>query len=252
MEFLHKRVRAGNVLFGVGCNLGSPLTVEIAHRAGFDWIWIDLEHGAGGFEVLVRQAQAAGSTPAVVRIPENQPWMFKRVLDAGAAGVMVPYVNTPDDAQRVVSAMRYPPAGVRGVAMFNRACSFGDDFDEYFSNANESLVAVVQIESPEAVENAEAIAAIPGVSVLFIGPLDLSVNLGVPRKFEDPAFLQAVDRVAKAAAAQGKASGILLPNLAWLERARDMGMTFLVVGSDGGMVAKGMRSGLEQARELIG
>lgn len=252
MEYLDERVRAGEVLLGVGCNLGSPLTVEIAHRSGFDWIWIDLEHGAGGFETLVRQTQAAGDTPAVVRIPDNQPWMYKRVLDAGAAGVMVPYVNTPEDAQRVVSAMRYPPAGIRGVAMFNRACSFGDGFDEYFSRANDRLVSVVQIESPEGVDNAEAIAATPGVNVLFIGPLDLSVNLGVPRKFEDSAFLRSVEMVAKAAAAHGKASGILLPSLGWLGRARDMGMTFLVVGSEGGMVAKGMRSSLEQARNQVG
>jgi 2-keto-3-deoxy-L-rhamnonate aldolase RhmA len=252
MEYLDERVRAGDVLLGVGCNLGSALTVEIAHRAGFDWIWIDLEHGAGGFETLVRQAQAAGDTPAVVRIPDNQPWMYKRVLDAGAAGVMVPYVNTPEDAQRVVAAMSYLPAGIRGVAMFNRACSFGDGFDEYFSCANERLISVVQIESPEAVGNAGAIAATPGVDVLFIGPLDLSANLGIPRKFEETAFLQAVEVVAKEAAAQGKASGILLPNLGWLERARAMGMTFLVVGSEGGMVAKGMRSALEQARDQVG
>jgi 4-hydroxy-2-oxoheptanedioate aldolase len=251
MRSLGERVRGKEVLLGVGCNLGSSLTVEIAHRAGFDWIWIDLEHGAGAFETLVGQAQAAGDTPAVVRIPDNEPWMYKRVLDAGAAGVMVPYVSTPEDARLVVRAMRYPPAGIRGVAMFNRACSFGDGFDEYFAGANDSLVSVVQIESPEAVGNAGAIAATPGVDVLFIGPLDLSVNLGIPRQFEDSAFLQAVELVAKEAAAQGKASGMLLPNLGWLERARNLGMTFLVIGSDGGMVAKGMRNALEQARDQV-
>ena len=117
MRFLRKRVLAGEVLAGTFCNLGSPITTEIAGRAGFDWLLLDLEHGAGDQSELMHQLQAAGAadTPALVRIAWNEPWRFKRVLDAGAAGVMVPWVSTPEEARAAAQATRYFPDGVRGA-----------------------------------------------------------------------------------------------------------------------------------------
>jgi 4-hydroxy-2-oxoheptanedioate aldolase len=190
MQFIRKQVLAGELMLGIGANLGSSLTVEMIGAAGFDWIWIDCEHGTGDYSELIPQMQAAGiyNTPAIVRIAWNEVPRFKRVLDLGAAGIMVPYVTSAREAEQAASAMRYPPQGIRGVAKFNRACGFGQNFDAYFKQANDNLLTVVQIETKEAVDRAEDIAAVDGVDVLFIGPLDLSVNMNMADTYEHPDF----------------------------------------------------------------
>ena len=155
---------------------------------------------------------------------------------------MVPYVNTAEEAKKAAEAMRYPPEGVRGVAKFNRACGFGSDFEEYFPNANDNLLTVVQIETESAVKNTDEIAAVQGVDVLFIGPLDLSVNLGIAQQYEHRMFIDAMYRVAAACKYHEKAAGILVPNLNYLPLWIEKGFTFFVVGSDGGCVAKGLQN----------
>ena len=244
MNFIRDRVLDGELMFGIGANLGSSLTVEMIGRSGFDWTWIDCEHGAGDHSELVVQIQAASinNAPSIVRIAWNETPRFKRVLDLGAAGVMVPYVNTAEEAKQAAEAMRYPPEGARGVSKFNRACGFGRDFDEYFPNANDNLLTVVQIETEAAVKNADEIAAVQGVDVLFIGPLDLSVNLGIAQQYEHPMFVEAMDSVAAACKRHEKAAGILVPNLDYLPLWIEKGFTFFVVGSDGGCVAKGLQN----------
>ena len=128
-----KRVLAREWLCGTFLNLGSPLTVEIAGLAGFDWLLIDHEHGPGGEDTLLHQLHAAAATPAfpVVRIAQNETVRFKRALDMGAFGVMAPYVSTAAEAKAAEAAMRYPPHGIRGVAKFNRGSEFGADFEDY-------------------------------------------------------------------------------------------------------------------------
>jgi 4-hydroxy-2-oxoheptanedioate aldolase len=244
MKFIRDRVLRGELMFGIGANLGSSLTVEMIGKSGFDWTWIDCEHGTGDYSELIGQIQAAGiiDAPPIVRIAWNEATRFKRVLDLGAAGVMVPYVNTAAEAELAAAAMRYPPEGIRGVAKFNRACGFGRDFDEYFANANNSLLTVVQIETELAVQNTDEIAAVQGVDVLFIGPLDLSVNLGIAQQYEHQVFIEAMDKVATACKTHKKAVGILVPSLDYLPIWIEKGFTFLVVGSDGGCVAKGLQS----------
>ena len=157
MQFIRDRVLSGELMFGIGANIGSSLTVEMIGAAGFDWTWIDCEHGTGDYSELIHQMQATSinNAPAVVRIAWNEPPRFKRVLDLGAAGIMVPYVNTAEEAKQAAESMRYPPDGIRGVAKFNRACGFGQEFADYFSKANENLLTVVQLESAEAVKNAQ-------------------------------------------------------------------------------------------------
>lgn len=244
MQFIRKRVLAGEVMLGIGANLGSSLTVEMIGATGFDWTWIDCEHGTGDYSELIPQIQAASihNAPAVVRIAWNEAPRFKRVLDLGAAGIMVPYVTSAREAEQAAASMRYPPAGIRGVARFNRACGFGQEFDTYFKQANDNLLTVVQIETKDSVEQAEEIAAVEGVDVLFVGPLDLSVNMGMVQDFEHPEFELALDRVAAACRKHGKAAGILLPKLDYLADWIARGYTFLVVGSDGGCVAAGLKS----------
>ncbi len=247
MKYLHGRVEKGERLFGTWCNLGSSITAEIAGLAGFDWVLIDMEHGSGDYGNLVHQIQAVAATPAapIVRIAWNDPVAFKRVLDLGASGIMVPYVQTADEARSAVRAMRYPPNGVRGVASLNRATRFGVGFAEYAARADTELLTIVQIETPAAVENAAQIAAVEGVDVLFVGPLDLSTGLGVQGRYDEPAYLDAIDRVVEAARDAGKASGILLLSADAVEPMAARGLRFIALGSDGGLVAAGMRANAE-------
>jgi 2-keto-3-deoxy-L-rhamnonate aldolase RhmA len=188
--------------------------------------------------------QAAAATPAfpIVRIAANETPRFKRVLDQGAFGVMVPYVSTAAEAHAAVNAMRYPPHGVRGVAKFNRGAGFGGDFDDYYAHAHERLVTVIQIETTAAVSNASEIAAVDGADVLFVGPTDLSYNMGIPDQLESPRFKDALQEVSAAAKQHGKAAGILVHNAALVSVCRDLGYTFVALGSDGGAVRAGLLS----------
>ncbi len=242
MNCIVNRVRNREVLTGTWLNLGSALTAEIAANAGFDWVLIDLEHGAGDHPQLVHQLQAVSGSRAapIVRIAWNDAPRFKRVLDLGASGIMVPYVNNAADARQAVAAMRYPPQGVRGVAKMNRAAGFGEDFDDYFARANRDLLTVVQLETQEAIDNAEAIGAIDGVDVLFVGPADLSVSLGIAQQFDRPEFQAALDKVTQACQETNKTAGIIsfVPDPGELI---GRGFSFIGAGSDGSMVTQGMK-----------
>ncbi len=233
-----KRVLAREWLVGTFLNLGSPITVEIAGLAGFDWLLIDHEHGPGGEDTLLHQLHAASGTPAfpVVRIAANETPRFKRALDMGASGVMAPYVSTAAEARAAVAAVRYPPHGVRGVAKFNRGAGFGGDFEEYYLHGHERLLTVVQIETTEAVNNIDEIAAVDGADVLFVGPTDLSYNMGIRDQLESEPFTAALKKVSAAAKKHGKAAGILVHNDKLVPKVRDLGYTFVALGSDGGGV----------------
>jgi 4-hydroxy-2-oxoheptanedioate aldolase len=246
------RVLAREFLAGFWLNLGSTITAEMAGLAGYDWVLLDHEHGPGSETTIIQQLQAVAATPAtcLVRIAANEAARFKRVLDAGAAGVMVPYVSTPDEARAAVSSMRYPPRGMRGVAKLTRASSFGARFDEYFAHAHEWLVTLAQIETTEALGNVDAIAAVDGVDVLFVGPMDLTTSFGIPGQYGDPRFHDALRTVADAAKRHGKAAGILLLDPANLGLCRELGYTVVALGSDGGAVAAGLRQSLTTLKTL--
>ena len=244
MNYLRERALQREVLAGTWLNLGSSVTAEIAGRAGFDWLLIDLEHGSGDEAHLLGQLQAISATEAtaIVRVAWNEAPRIKRTLDLGPSGIMIPYINTVEEAQRAVAAMRYPPQGIRGAARFTRAAGFSLEFDQYFVEANANLLTIVQIETPQAVAQVEEIAAIEGVDVLFVGPLDLSVGLGIPQQYTHPDFRAALLRVSEAAKRNHKAAGILLSSSDQIAQTIADGFTFLAVGSDGGMVASGMKS----------
>lgn len=240
---IRERTLNGDLLTGTFINLGNSLTVEMAGNSGFDWLLLDVEHGAGDHQALVYQLQAATATPAApfVRIENNDPPRFKRVLDLGASGIMIPYVSSVEEAERAVSAMRYPPRGIRGVAKLNRGAGFGVDFENYFTHAHEQLTTVVQIETVEALNALEGIAAVDGVDVLFMGPIDLTVNMGIREQFTHPDFIAAKKNLVQAAKNAGKAAGILLLNPDQIPEAIDAGFTFVALGSDAGLVTNGMR-----------
>jgi 2-keto-3-deoxy-L-rhamnonate aldolase RhmA len=244
MHFIREQVLSGRFMAGAWCNLASSLTTEMAARAGFDWILIDQEHGPGDSIMLLQQIQAIGDRPSapIVRIAWNEMPRFKRALDLGASGIMIPYIQTAEEAARAVGYLRYPPEGQRGVAVSPRATGFGTNFETYFSEANRSLLTVTQIETGKAVQNAKEIAAVDGVDVLFVGPMDLSISVGLPGRFNDRSFQDLLSKVASTARAAGKAAGILLPSEQQIEMVYEMGFRFVAVGSDSGLVMQGMKA----------
>ncbi len=244
------RVLAREWLAGGWLNLGSSVTAEVAGNLGYDWLLLDHEHGPGGEDTMLAQLQAASATSAVplVRIAANEAVRYKRALDLGAHGVMTPYINTAAEALAMVAAMRYPPLGFRGVAKFHRGAAFGGDFEDYYLHAHERILAIAQIETPDAVANAAAIAAVDGIDVLFVGPTDLTYNLGIRDQFDHPRFLAAVNTVVQAARAHGKAAGILVHSAPLVAKCREWGFTFVALGSDGGAVRAGMLQNLQTLR----
>lgn len=246
---LRSRILGAETLFGTFAALGSPTAAEICGRAGFDWVIIDLEHGAAHESDLLTSLYAVESTPstALVRPRSADRLRVGRVLDLGAHGVMIPRIDLPEQAAEVISFMRYPPDGTRGLALSTRGAGLGELGHTDVRAINQQVVGIIQIESPSAVEHAAEIAAIDGVDVLFVGPADLSHSMGIPGQFDDPRFVSALERVVAAADGAGKAAGILLFNMAVLPRHVDLGFRFIGLGSDGSFVADGARTVLTLA-----
>jgi 2-keto-3-deoxy-L-rhamnonate aldolase RhmA len=247
---LHGRLRAGETLFGTFAGLGSPVATELVARAGFDWLVIDLEHGAGSEADLLANLHAVGATrtAALVRPRSGERLRIGRALDLGAHGIMVPRIDLPAQASEAISWMRYPPDGGRGLALSTRGAGFGELGHDDVQAINRRILGIIQIESPSAVEHAAEIAAIDGVDVLFVGPTDLSHSLGIPGRFDDPVYLDALRHVTSTAEAAGKAAGILLRDAAALPRHRELGFRFIGLGSDLAFIADGARGVLARAR----
>ena len=250
MKNLKKRVQSGELLFGSFLNLGSSLSAEIMGMAGFDWALVDLEHGAGFEGDVLHQFQALEHTGAapLVRVESSQRQRLHRVLDLGASGIMVPRVNNKEEALTAVRGLRYPPEGVRGVASMNRACDFGVSFKQYVSEANSSLLGVMQVETEESLRNLDPIAETDGVDVLFLGPLDLSHGLGILGQFDHPDFEKAAESTARAAAKHGKAAGILVGRPQDASRYIELGYRFIGCGSDGGLLNAAARQVVESLK----
>lgn len=248
---IRKRALRGEKLLGSFLNTGSAILAELAGRSGIDWALLDMEHGSGSWGMLTHQLMAleGSKTAPVVRIPSLLPDYFKRALDLGAHGVMIPNVNTAEEARSAVSFSRYPPHGTRGVALMNRSSHYGGKFVERLESAHENTLIIAQIESPQAIENVDTIAAVDGIDVLFVGPMDLSICMGIPRQLDHPDYLAATGKVVEAAKKHGKASGILGFAPSDIASSYAKGFSFLAVGSDGGMVSNGMKELVTAKRE---
>jgi len=250
MTDLRTRIRAGETLMGVFSDLASPLAAELCGQAGFDWIILDLEHGAATEADLLSLLYAVETTPmaALVRVPSAERLRVGRALDLGAAGIMLPQLQSIDGVREAVSYLRYPPVGQRGVALRTRGGGMGSlGHGDVARVVNERIVGIVQIESAGTVADADAIAALDEVDVLFVGPADLSHNLGVPGRFDDPTYLAALRTVLDACSRHGKAAGILIYDAAVLARHIDLGFRFIGLGSEGSFVSAGARAMLAAA-----
>jgi 4-hydroxy-2-oxoheptanedioate aldolase len=237
---------------GVWLNLGSAVSAEIAALAGYDWLLVDLEHGSGDYRDLSQQlwAAQAGDASVIVRVPALSAAEIKRVLDLGPQGVMIPNIESVEQAVAAVQAVRIPPLGGRGAATSTRASGYGYGYEAYVRESNSSLLLAVQIESVEGLANAAGIAAVNGIDVLFVGPLDLSVSMGIRDPQRDERFQQALISVVEAAHRSRKSAGILARNEAEAELYLSMGFRLLAAGSDRGMLASAMRKGADALRTL--
>jgi len=244
MKNLKKRIHNGETLFGCWLNLGSSIAAETVGMAGFDWVLIDLEHGLGMENDVLHQLQAIEHTPAaaLVRVESFERQRFHRILDLGAEGIMCPRINTPQEAQRAADAMRYQPEGVRGVALMIRATNFGANSVEYLASSKDTLVGIIQVESEQALNCLDGIAAIDGIDVLFIGPSDLSMALGIFGQLDHPRFIDALKATVAAANKAGKAAGILMRNPQEFKKYHDLGFRFIACGADVGFIASGARN----------
>ena len=244
MKNLKQRIKQGETLNGCWLNLGSSLTAEIVGQAGFDWVLIDLEHGAGSEKDVLFQLQALEHTAAgaIVRVESSESQRIHRVLDMGAEGIMCPKITTPADAQKVVNGLHYPPYGSRGVAKMVRASGFAQNFNQYYQESRETILGVVQIETVEVLNHLDDVAAIDGVDVLFIGPADLSMELGIFGQFDHPRFKEALRETVNAAQKAGKATGILFFNPDAYQTYHDLGIRMIACGADATFVADGARN----------
>lgn len=250
MTDLKARIRAGETLIGSFADLASPLAAELLGSAGFDWTVLDLEHGESTEADLLAMLYAVETTPmtAIVRVPSAERLRVGRALDLGAAGIMLPQLQSIEGVREAVSYLRYPPAGQRGVALRTRGGGMGSlGHADVARVVNERVIGVVQIESARTVADADAIAALPEVDVLFVGPADLSHNLGVPGRFDDATYLAALRTVLDACASHGTAAGILIYDAAVLDQHLDLGFRFIGLGSEGAFVTAGARAMLGAA-----
>jgi 4-hydroxy-2-oxoheptanedioate aldolase len=245
------RVLRGETLFGLWLDLSSPASAELCALAGYDWLMIDLEHGAGTEADLLgmfHAIAAGGQSAPLVRPQSGERIRIGRALDLGAAGIMVPRLESVDQAREAVSFLRYPPDGIRGVATRVRGAGLGAVGHGDVRRLNERAVGIIQIESVGALRDADAIAAVDGVDVLFVGPADLSHSLGIPGQFDHPDYTAALDRVAAACRAHGKAAGILVYDPAVVPPLLQRGFTFVGVGADAALVADNARRLLRTVR----
>jgi 2-keto-3-deoxy-L-rhamnonate aldolase RhmA len=233
------RLRRGERLVGSFVTLPALEVAEVMGAAGLDWLVVDCEHAPLDALWAQRLLQAA-RIPGVIRVPDGHESTLKRALDTGAAGVLVPMVNTAQQARAIVSHCKYPPAGTRGVGIV-RAQGYGLGFQEYVAQANEATAVIVQIEHITAVENIDAIVAVPGVDAAFVGPYDLSGSMGRLGQVDHIDVLAAIEGVRLACERAGMPLGIYAGSAAAARPYLEKGFTLVAVGIDAHLLGHAAR-----------
>ncbi len=227
----------------------SPIVAEAVGCAGFEWGVIDMEHTPLDLMGVVHLLQAVAATALVpvVRVPWNEPVGIKRVLDAGARTLLVPFVQNADEARAAVAACRYPPEGMRGMAGMSRASRFGT-IANFFAEANRDIGVIVQLETAGSIERVDEIAAVAGVDALFVGPGDLSGTMGHPGQLMHPDVLALTRRAVQRAKALGKPIGTVGGTPEAVAQYRDMGFDFVAIASDLGLLMRAAQAALGAVR----
>lgn len=229
------KLRAGQYALGGWIMIGHPSVAEILAGEGFDWLAVDMEHTSTTVRMFHELDLAVQGTDVdlLVRLPGHDPQITKRVLDSGADGIIVPAVNTAEQARQAVAMAKFPPLGHRGASLC-RATDFGRNFADYYRNHNESVLVVCMLEHVEAVENIDAILAVPGIDATFIGPYDLSASMGLPGQTNHPDVLEAQRTLLAACRRHGVPAGIHVVPVDGDEVRRriDTGFRFIACGID--------------------
>ncbi|MEO5346968.1 MAG: aldolase/citrate lyase family protein [Magnetococcus sp. YQC-9] len=239
---------------GSWITLGHPAIAEILARAGFDWLVVDLEHSVIPIDMagdLIRIIDLCGVSP-LVRLTSNHPDQIKRVMDAGAHGIVVPMVNSRSDAERAVQAVRYAPEGIRGVGLA-RAQGYGVRFAEYLEWQRRGITVIVQIEHRLALDHLEEILTVPGIDGFIIGPYDLSCSMGMPGDFDHPEVIAAMEHILTTGKRLGVPAGVHIvePDLGRLAQSIDQGYRFIAYSVDIRLLDVGARQGIQCAKELL-
>lgn len=240
-DFKHA-IAEGRQQIGLWVTLPSGFTAEALATCGYDWLLLDTEHALGDPTTVFDQLQAVAPYPvsAVVRPVSNDVTLIKRLLDAGAQTLLIPYVQNAEEAKALVEAMRYAPRGIRGFAGITRATRYGL-VDDYATRAEEELCLLVQVETKSALDEIEAIAAVDGVDGIFIGPADLAATMGHPGNTGHPEVVQAIEDAIRRIQKAGKPAGILSLDPAFVENCISLGTTFTAVDVDANILLKGAR-----------
>ncbi|TDQ59794.1 5-dehydro-4-deoxy-D-glucarate aldolase [Mesocricetibacter intestinalis] len=235
-NLFRQKLLKGEKLIGCWSALGNPISTEVLGLAGFDWLLLDGEHAPNDVLSFIPQLMALKDSESmpIVRPPKNDPVVIKRLLDIGFYNILVPYVESKEDALQAVASTRYPPVGIRGVSVSHRNNGYAT-IPDYFKRINDNIGVIVQIESQQGVDNAEEIAAVEGVDCIFVGPGDLSAALGYLGNPNHPEVQKVIQHIFAVAKKYGKACGILAPVEQDARRYLEWGATFVAVGSDLGV-----------------
>jgi len=233
-------LKEGKKTSGAWLQIASPFTAEILSSAGFDWLMIDMEHGPGDILTLISQIQAMKGTDCVplVRTPWNDFVAIKRILDAGAQGVLVPYVNTREQAEEAVKACKYPPEGIRGVAGSPRAPGYGQNHGDYLQRANDEIFIMVAVETPDAVANLDEILQVEGLDGIFIGPMDLASNMGYLGQPGQPEVQEVIAGIENKVFASGKILATIAGTWEQAQILYERGYQMITLMADGTSLAK--------------
>ena len=227
--------------------MASVEAVEMTVQLGYDWLFIDAEHGALGPNEVFSLLQAAGDCPCLVRVPGFDEGFIKKALDAGAAGIIVPQVESLAEAQDIVRVCKYPTQGQRGVGL-GRAHDYGLHFQEYLARANDETIIVIKAESRNAITHIDAMASCEGVDAVLIGPYDLSASLGQVGDFDNPEFIEAIEQISEACIDHGKALGIFCVSAEAVAPYKEQVFSLLTVGVDSLFLQQASAAALEKLR----
>jgi 4-hydroxy-2-oxoheptanedioate aldolase len=243
-------LKAGKTAIGVSMVLPSPPAAEILAQAGFDWLWVDMEHAALNLETAHRMIQATQGTETVpiVRVAWNLHWLAKPVLDMGAMGVIMPQVSSKQEAVDAVRALRYPPEGVRGLFPGFAALRWGVSVPEYLKIANNEIMAILLIEHIEAVNHIDEILTVPGIDLIFVGPGDLSASMGLLGQATHTRVEEAIQKVLAATKKAKIPVGIPAVTPDDANRRIQQGFQFILVGTDMGLLTSGAKGILAQIK----
>jgi len=241
--------REGRQTIGCWLSLGNAYSAEMMARLGFDWVCVDLQHGLLDYQDLKYMLPAISTTDVtpLVRVPWNEPYEIMKALDAGAYGVIVPMVNSREEAQQAVAACRYPPDGSRSFGPIRAALYGGRG---YAAEANDEMACIAMIETVDGIENLEEIVSTPGLDGVYIGPSDLALALGLPPigDNDDPGHAATVQKILEACRSHGVAAGIHTSSVAFTRRYLEAGFNFVTLGTDSGFMMRAAAQDLAAAR----